>query len=160
MQNRITTDQPSSVSGHCSKPHVVGCAYDVVKKLGKKYKPLQGVYYLVDEDYHESEDYNCNDYCFKCATKEAQKAVLYVQEESSPEKEDFCICDGCGKIIETSIIWTEQEMEHWLDNLEKEDLKRKTICYELMKVLEPNYGAFEKFPKHVEQIANRVLSLA
>lgn len=27
MQNRITTDQPSSVSGHCSKPFVVGSQY-------------------------------------------------------------------------------------------------------------------------------------
>ena len=51
-------------------------------------------------------------------------------------------------------------MEHWLDNLEKEDLNKKTIGYELMKVLEPNYGAFEKFPEQVTHIANRVLSLA
>lgn len=142
------------------KANVVGCAFAVVKKLGQKYKPLQGVYYLVDEDHNESDDYNCNDYCFKCATKEAKKVGLHVQQESSPEKEDFCICDGCGKIIETSIIWTKQEMEHWLDNLEKEDLKKKSICYELMKVLEPNYGAFEKFAEQVTEIARRVLSFA
>lgn len=115
---------------------------------------------MVDEEYHESDKYSPNDYCYKCASKIAKKEGLKVEYESSPEKEDFCLCDSCGKILQAAILWTEQEMEHWLTYLRKEDLKNKRCCYELMEIFHPIYGAYEKFPNEVEKIAHRVMSLA
>jgi len=158
--NSNTKDDGTTSSHTCTKPHVVGCAYDVVKILGQEFEPLQGVYYITDIDYKELDDYNSFDYCQNCAIEIANKENLLCLQESSPEKEGFCTCENCSKIIETSIIWTKQEIEHWLTNLQKEHLKDKATCYELMKLLEPTYGAYENFPKEVTEISNRVLSLA
>lgn len=138
-------------------PEVIKQAYEIVKPLGEKYEPGE-VYYIIDEECHEPEEHQALDYCADCAKKIIKDRPLRAVAESSPEDENFCQCEECGKILSASIIWTEQEMEHWLEHTKPENLKDEQACYELMNILDwEGYGAYEKFPVEVEQIAQKVI---
>lgn len=122
---------------------------------------------------HTYEPTNCDDYCEDCigtiveklfADESAERPDGFVEfcfdTESSKENEGFCLCDNCGEHIFVSIIWTEQELEHWLsldaDGWAK-SLADNSCCYELMQILDDCYGSSEWFPDETSKIADAVL---
>lgn len=161
---------------------IIKKAFNIVEKKGKNYIEKQDsnwISYTNKDDYiFDFDDFSCEDYCEDCIDKkikEINKRIkdkdtnikipddfneICYQTESSKEGYGLCRCDECGEFIHQSIIWTEQELEHWLEVMNDEDWKKtKTINthYELMKILDPVYGAVEEFPGKTLQIAKKVI---
>ena len=132
------------------------------------YQPKYNVFYPVDGDLNELEDYSDhNNFCEDCYDEillEIKKlnASNILLCESSPEKEDFCICDNCHEIIETSHLFTSQEFEHFLGLTDTEfmaALECPRSCYEMKKILEDGvWNATKREEQMRVQLANRILA--
>lgn len=152
-------------------------AWMIVAPKAKAYSPkfeCNWVCYYDDlGDIHTYEPTNCDDYCEDCigaivekltADESAERPEGFVEfcfdTESSKEDEGFCLCHKCGKHISVSIIWTEQELEHWL-SLDADDWSKAlgddSCCYELAQILDDVYGSSESFPEETRKIADAVL---
>ena len=132
------------------------------------------VCYRDNEGYsHTYEPTNCEDYCEDCIgqvvekltqDKSAERPADFIgfcfDTESSKEDEGFCLCENCGKHIFVQIIWTEQELEHWLsldENQWATALKDGSSCYELAAILDEYYGSITPFPTETQRIADLVV---
>lgn len=130
-------------------------------------------YYDDPGDIHTYEPTKCDNYCEDCiksivqkftADESAERPNGFIEfcfdTESSKENEGFCLCDNCGEHISVSIIWTEQELEHWL-SLDADEwamsLGDNSCCYELAAILDDCYGSSESFPDETAKIADAVL---
>lgn len=79
--------------------------------------------------------------------------------ESSPEKDDFELCENCGCEIDVAVLFTfDQEIEHWIDqdidihNISDQDAYR---IYECITSLD----AIEKHPKSVDRLKTKIETL-
>jgi hypothetical protein len=153
-------------------------ALDFLKPLAEKYEPRQESKWFEYEnlDGHiMSFDEDQGTYCEYCAEKRKQELLddeniefprdygeLIISTETSKENENFLNCDSCGAIIECSIIWNEQEINHWLSQKKKDwkfykGVDKNYFHYQLYKILEPTYGAAEEFKDACYKIAKKVL---
>lgn len=83
------------------------------------------------------------------------------REDAMPEEEKFTLCSRCGHHIDCAIVWSEQEVGHWLRHKEKDwhrVLSTPSACWQLAQLLDEHYGAGEDFPEEVLEIAVRVLA--
>lgn len=90
-----------------------------------------------------------------CNSSEEFKQISY-STESSPEKDDFELCENCGREIDVAVLFTfDQEIEHWIDqdididNISDQDAYR---IYECITSLD----AIEKHPKSVEKLKQKL----
>ena len=155
---------------------VIASAIVVVKELADKYKPKEDSdwfeYFDKDGHRHTFEE-DQGTYCEDCSETRKEEILndaeielpddfeeLYISTETSKENEDFLYCDSCGKIIECSIIWTDQEIEYWtkLSNEDWVNYKNsETSYYQIYKILEETYGATEEYTDECLIIAQNVL---
>lgn len=98
--------------------------------------------------------YNTHD----CNSSEEFKQISY-STESMPEKDDFELCENCGREIDVAVLFTfDQEIEHWIDqdidleNISDQDAYR---IYECITSLD----AIEKHPKSVEKLKRKLQNL-
>lgn len=156
-------------------------AFDIVEKIGVKYTAKDYCNWIsyvdTNDDIRIFDCFSSEIFCEDCIDKKIEdvkkqikkglvkipngfREITYEYDSISLEGEDFCICDECGEIIFQSIIWTCQEISHWL-NLENKNWKKvkKSVreCYELMNILDPAYGAVEEFPTETLKIAEKVI---
>lgn len=101
-----------------------------LESIARHYKPKQQLFYGVALDKHgnqlEEIEIECCEDCTTKALKEANKnrrAKYYSEEtteidfynESSPQSDDYKVCEYCGHYIEVSVLQTfSQEIDHWL----------------------------------------------
>lgn len=149
---------------------------DELTPLADQYKPKQSVYYVNytnknDEAGNTIEGISEKNCCESCIDKKMEwfKNIgtkmnlpkdfkeFTAHLESSPEHEEFLLCDECSEIIDVSVIWTKnsQELEHW----ESKDITLKSIpgprmAYELKNVIK---GCYETNPKRCIQLATKLL---
>jgi len=156
---------------------VIAFAYFLVSKKSKYYNPSFDSNWISyedkDGDIRTFDDENSKTYCEHCITqvvKEISKDEEIIlpdefveftyQTETSKENEGFLICDKCGEIIECSIIWDIQELEHWISLTRKEwkeRLKCKMNTYELTQILDLIHGSFSEFKKETFKIGVYVI---
>jgi hypothetical protein len=134
-------------------------AFEIVKDKGEKYKNKREIYYF---------EGCCKNYCEDCIDKITKdrkrrgKCVEYLTEYG-PEYDDFLLCDNCGAIIETSILWSDQEIDHWsnLDDKELgESLSHSYSAYCLMKIFDSIYGAVKEYPDETSLLAKKVINVS
>jgi hypothetical protein len=127
-----------------------------IETLAGQYREKQDsnwiCYVNTDGDVCTFDALNSETYCEDCI----EKAVLEVttnkelslpedfseftySTETSKEGEDFCVCSDCGEIIHQSIIFTSDEIRHWLslsDSEFKNALDSARKCFEIKTLLE------------------------
>lgn len=116
------------------------CVDEVLKEYNKKLKETP--YEL---------DFNCTDEEFNNV-----KEIL-ITEEGSPEKDDFCICENCHRLISTvNVLHTfTQEIDHWLESdvsIDLNDLKDED-CFILNELIEN-----ADYPELISQLKNKIKS--
>ena len=156
---------------------VIAFAYSLVSNKSKSYKPSFDSNWISYEDedgyIRTFDDENSETYCENCIDQvveeisKSEETILpdefvkfTYQTETSKENEGFLICDNCGEIIECSIIWDKQELEHWLSLTRKKwksILKSEMNTYELSQILDLTYGSFSEFKKETFKIALNVI---
>ena len=150
----------------------IAAARAAVAEKAALYTPKQTVHWItvqgengdIEED--EGGDYFCED-CIEGAV-----AALNAASENGvarysylgydmPEEESFARCEKCGDNIDCSMLWSKQEVGHWLLHEGKDwhrVLSTPSACWELAQLLDEHYGAGEDFPQEVMRIAERVLA--
>jgi len=153
-------------------------AFSIVETKGEKYNSKfyhNWVCYVNKENNivsFNSDETFCED-CIDKKLDEIQKDIdkkeiaipedfieLCYQTVTSPEGDDFRHCDMCGEIIEQDILWTNQEMNHWLKDMSNDDwenLDSEYNYYELMEILNPYHGSYDKYPEETLQISEKVI---
>lgn len=157
---------------------IMAAARAVIAERAAQYTPKDECNWLVwvDEngDTETFEPTNCEDYCEDCVAQAAKDAAanpemekpegfseMGWETESCKEDEGFCICNRCGESIDCQVIWTNQEVGHWLSLDARQWAKQisdKRVCWELSQLLDEHYGAGDKFPTETLEIAQRVLA--
>lgn len=156
---------------------VIAFAYSLVLNKSKGYKPCYDSNWVSYKDadgyIRNFEDENSETYCENCIIQVVEKVSkdeetilpdefveFTYQIETSKENEGFLICDKCGEIIDCSIIWDMQELEHWM-SLTRKEWKSRLKCdmdaYELTQILDLTYGSFPEFKKETFKIAMYVI---
>ena len=155
-------------------------AYQILSSRTEQYYPKNLCHWLC---FYEAngfvqtyEPLNDQDYCEDCIEQIVAQALKLIEQgelekptgfkgltfeaETCKESENFCFCDNCGEVIRASILWNQQELDHWL-SLSRAEWKRALVsasnCYQLMQVLDPVYGAAEDFPIACQKIAHQVI---
>lgn len=157
----------------------IASALAIVAENAAGYTPKQECNRVLWEDADGNletfEPLNCEDYCEDCidrvladatASPEIEKPEGFVrlcyETESAKENEGFCTCSGCGETIGCEILWTKQEVDHWLSLRPKEwaeALSLPSTCWEIEQVLGYS-GACREFPVETAEIARRVVEAA
>ena len=155
---------------------VIASALELVLPLSEKYLPKQDSdwfeYYDTD-GYRKSFEEDQGTYCEDCSEARKQEILkdqeitfpedfeeLVIATETSKENEDFLNCDSCGEIIECAIIWTGQELDHWINCTDEDWINKKNNSYsyyQIAKILEDTYGTKEEFKEKCLLIAKSVL---
>lgn len=82
-------------------------------------------------------------------------------EEGSAERDDFCYCDNCGKLISTvGVLHTfTQEIEHWLSDDVSVDINclTDTECFILNNLID---NASEKYPDLISDLKQKISGTA
>jgi len=156
----------------------IASALELALPLAKKYKPKTDSTWFEYYDTHEyckpfEEDQGT--YCEDCVDereieiiKNENKEIKFPKDfekltqsvETSKENEGFLNCDSCGEIIECGIIWTDQELDHWINCTDEYWINCKNspyIYYQIYKILEDTYGAKEENKAKCLLIAKSVL---
>lgn len=156
----------------------IAAARAAIAEKAAQYTPKDECNWLVwidkDGNTETFEPTNCEDYCEDCVAQVAQDAAanremekpegfaeMGWETESCKESEGFCICNRCGESIDCQVIWTNQEVGHWLSLDARQWAKQisgKRVCRELSQLLDEHYGAGDKFPMETLEIAKRVLA--
>ena len=156
----------------------IAAARAAIAEKAAQYTPKDKCNWLVwidkDGNTETFEPTNCEDYCEDCVAQVAQDAAanpemgkpegfsqMGWETESCKENEGFCLCSKCGENVDCQVIWNKQEMEHWLLHKGKDwhrVLSSPAACWELAQLLDEHYGAGDKFPEEVLEIAKRVLA--
>lgn len=157
-------------------------AHEIVQKMGVLYKEKNDsnwISYIDNDNCIHTYDYFADDsFCEDCIpnkVKEINEKInkrksnvgisndfykVCYQTESSREGTNFHYCDECREIIHQSIIWTDQEVDHWTNVMTDNNyrkIKNISTYFELMKVLDPVYGTINEFPEDTIRIAERVI---
>lgn len=134
-------DQVCEIDGYES--YCSDCIDKIVKERNEELKRIGY------EQFYKSHD---------CSSSEEFRQISY-STESSPEKDDFELCENCGCEIDVAVLFTfDQEIEHWvdqdidIDNISDQDAYR---IYECITSLD----AIEKHPKSVEKLKQKILNL-
>ena len=155
---------------------VIASALELVLPISEKYLPKQDSnwfeYYDTD-GFRKPFEEDQGTYCEDCSEERKQEILkdkeitfpedfeeLVIGTETSKENEDFLNCDSCGEIIECAIIWTDQELDHWINCTDEDWVNCKNSpysYYEIAKILEDTYGAKEEFKAKSILIAESVL---
>lgn len=161
---------------------IIKKAFEIVQKKGNLYNEKYDsnwISYIDKEGCIHTFDYFADDsLCEDCVDKkidEINKKItekdsdikipynfhkLCYQTESDREGTNFHLCDECGEIIHQSIIWTDQEIDHWLNIMNDNDykkIKHISTYFELMNIFDPDYGTSEEFPEETKKIAVKVI---
>lgn len=131
-------NQVTEVDGHNS--YCDDCINEVVTEYNNKLKNSPNKI-----------GYGCSEETFKYVVK------ILMTEESSPERDDFCYCDNCGRLISTvGVLHTfSQEIEHWLDadtsvnfnELEDQD------CFIINELIE---NAIDEYPELIKNLKTKI----
>jgi hypothetical protein len=172
----------------------IAAARAAIAQKAAKYTPKQTVHWIIWEDeagngeeyegmgYYqnlasdspiEEGDYFCQD-CIEGVVAalnddpDAERPEGFAQfsfrQHDMPEEENFAICAKCGHHIDCTILWSEQEMDTWLDPKQSSDewlmdaLGDPAVCWELSQLLDEHCGAGDDFPAETLEIAKRVLA--
>ena len=157
-----------------------------IEVLEKKHSDFQGssLHYLIGEDKYEdqvceidgSESYcsDCIEHVVKerneelkrigydefykihdCSNSQKFKQVSY-STESSPERDDFELCENCGCEIDVAVLFTfDQEIEHWIDQDIDPDIISDQDAYRIYECI-TSLDAIERHPKSVEKLKEKI----
>lgn len=165
-------------------------AFDIIKQKGENLQ-VSNLYYLKGVDrygYQVCEVDGSEAFCSNCIKKIASerndelKRIGYFafhkkhdctnnrefekidySIESSPEEDDFKLCENCGTEIDVYVLFTfSQEIEHWInkiennnfsiDNISEQDAYRIYNCLTSMDALEKHTKEVKKLRKLINRI--------
>ena len=90
-----------------------------------------------------------------CSSNQEFEKIGY-SIESSPEEDDFILCENCGTEIDVYVLFTfSQEIEHWINEIENNNFSIDNIseqdAYRIYNCL-TSMDALEKHPKEVKKL--------
>lgn len=99
--------------------------------------------------------YNTHD----CNSSEEFSQISY-STESSPEKDEFELCENCGAEIDVAVLFTfSQEIDHWIGEISDNPFDIDAIsdqdAYRIYTCL-TSLDALKKHPKEVQKLRNLI----
>lgn len=129
-------DQLGEVFGHCS--YCEDCKDEAKKEFNKILKKNR-----------EKLDINCDDSDYKNVKK------IVMRCESSPERDDFLICDNCGSLILVGVLHTySQEIEHYLSDGKNLHIKHLSNddCYRIHELIQD-----ADYPELIKKLKQKII---
>lgn len=118
---------------------ILDTAIELLKKYDKEDVTDWIYYFVVSEDNYEeiSPEYDCcdNQECYEKTLKELRKEspyCIYLYQDNGGDHENINYCYQCGKPLNDTLTWIEQELDHHTENnLEKKCFQVSGIAFEI-----------------------------
>lgn len=95
---------------------------------------------------------------YDCSRDEFEITEIGYMEENCPETDDFCLCDSCGKLIHTSVLYTTDE-EHCYYLQPEVSLKLNDLsdcdCYRIYNLITAA-DSISKYPRQVKLLKQKL----